>query len=107
MDHEILDVIVNGPGFGETIFIGWWEGGQKNWGMVDCFAVSNGRAIVPWFKALSIDSLRFLVLTHPHLDHVYNVAEVLRALPGGVERVWWWGGLAASTYIAFFEKVDA
>ena len=100
-----LDLYVVGPGFGESVILKWTDGDTQKAGIVDIYGYSEGGPLIRFLEELDIECLSFVVLTHPHLDHLSGAAQVLRAFEGRVERFWWWGGLAFHTYVAFFDKL--
>jgi len=100
-----LDVFVCGPGFGETIVLRWQENGKTCGALVDAYAGARGLPLINWLKDLGIESLAFVVVTHPHLDHFWNLHSVIVHFAGKVDVMWWWGGLQSSYYIAYFNHL--
>ena len=101
----MLDVIVNGPGFGESIILRWQHGGEIRGALVDCYAPHSGRVINDWLDELEIGRLEFVVASHPHLDHIYNTHYILRHFDGRIGRLCWWGGLSHGSYVAYYKRM--
>ena len=100
-----LDVIVNGPGSGETIILRWQENGSNVGALVDCFAPGGGRDMIEWLDDLGIDRLRLFAVTHPHLDHFLGAPRILQAWEGRVDCLAWWGYASPGQYIRYFERL--
>src|ERR1043166_9460132 len=100
-----LDVIINGPGFGETIILRWHSDRGYRAALIDCHAPANGEFLLNWLRELGIDTLEFIAITNPDLDHIYNADRILCAFAGRVGQLIWWGGLEASSYVIYFQKL--
>lgn len=48
--------------------------------MIDTGYEENGEEIVQWLKELGIDSLKYLILTHPDKDHIGGADHIIRQL---------------------------
>ena len=86
---EDLLLVVLGPGFGESVVVGW---PPHNWLVVDSFQ-RGGRSSTahPALELLQrFDAFAdAVVLTHPHIDHTNGLAALIdRLKPDG--RVGWW-----------------
>ena len=86
---EDLLFVVLGPGFGESVVVGW---PPHNWLVVDSFQRSGKSTTVhPALELLDrFDAFAdAVVLTHPHIDHTGGLAALIdRRKPDG--RVGWW-----------------
>ncbi len=49
--------------------------------LIDAGDSSKGPAVTRYLKAQGIESIDYLVVTHPHLDHIGGMADVLAAFP--------------------------
>ena len=84
-----LLLVVLGPGFGESVVVGW---PPDKWLVIDSFqrkgtssTVHPALELLERFRALA-DAV---VLTHPHIDHTNGLAELIERLkPDGL--VGWW-----------------
>jgi hypothetical protein len=100
-----LEVYVCGPGFGETVVLMWQEGGTRCAALVDCFAGPRGQFLISWLQELGVDHLSFVVASHPHVDHIFNMYHVLARYQGEIGRFWWWGGMGEIDTITYFRKL--
>jgi hypothetical protein len=79
-DPRELEVSIFGPGFGECVVL---HLGQGHWGVVDsCLNPSSKQpAAVDYFQSLGLDfegSLRFIVATHWHDDHMQGLGSLFQ-----------------------------
>lgn len=100
-----LDVFIYGPGFGEAIILRWQDKGVPFGALVDGFGAHDGRWLEQRLRQLNVPELKFLVATHPHLDHIENVAKAMCLLDWPVEHFWWWGGLGQQAFIEFYNRL--
>ena len=73
-----LEVSILGPGFGKSILV---HAGQGYWMAVDsCVDAEGNCAALRYLEAISIDpnSVKQIVVTHWHNDHVRGLADLLR-----------------------------
>lgn len=80
-DPEEFEVTVFGPGYGECVVV---HLGHGAWGIVDsCVDKSTGQPrALQYFDELGVDpstSVRFIVATHWHDDHVRGLADLLES----------------------------
>lgn len=100
----MLDIYIIGPGYGEAIILRWEdEAGNPHAALIDCYAPGNGEALLEFLEERFIEHLDFVVVTHPHLDHIHNLDKVLKAYAGRIDRFWWWPGLDEKTSIHYFD----
>ncbi|MGA3284041.1 MAG: hypothetical protein ABSD57_06250 [Verrucomicrobiota bacterium] len=103
-----LEVHVYGSGFGETIFLRWprAEGGWRG-ALVDAHSPQEGRWLVDKLRVLQLAELEFVVATHPHLDHIFNLAAGLHLAGVRIGRGLYWPGLTPGYWMQFFGKLAA
>lgn len=110
-----LELWVHGPRYGESILMTWQEAGTaagqtvNKAALIDCHGVHepighgltpDSGVLAPLEKLPEPWSLAFVAGTHPHLDHVASLAEVLADLgedKARVESTIWWGGHFSDT----------
>ena len=51
--------------------------------LVDAGDIGGGDAVVDYLKSQGVEKLDYLVMTHPHADHIGGMPEVLEAFPVG------------------------
>jgi len=78
---DLLYVIVLGPGFGESILV---RVPPASWLVVDSFRRQADAAVptLQWLAHFNVQEAAVAV-THPHLDHVEGLPEVLRQVRSG------------------------
>lgn len=85
-----------GPGFGESIVV---HIPGIGWGVIDScqFGSANERFIPPLEYLISqgVDSLAFLILTHPHSDHFNGMDQIVDHYLGRIQRVCRYAGEGA------------
>jgi beta-lactamase superfamily II metal-dependent hydrolase len=103
-----LDLYIHGPGFGEMILMRWKEGNKTRAAMVDVYCpTSKLERFLWWLKLKHIHRLAFMAITHPHLDHLLNADDILRAYKKRVDRLWVWPGPNQAAYIPYFNRQAA
>lgn len=75
--HETLTVNVLDVGQGDSIFIVLPNGETM---LIDAGNQSNAEEICSFIKDCGIESITYLVATHPHSDHIGGMAEVIKSL---------------------------
>ena len=100
-----LDVFIYGPGFGEAIILRWEGTGGTCGALVDGLGAGDGRWLEQKVRSLGISELKFLIATHPHLDHIENLAKAMRLLDWSVDCLWWWGGLGQQAFIEYYNRL--
>jgi Metallo-beta-lactamase superfamily len=86
---EELELTLFGPGYGESIVL---HIPGLGWGIVDsCSWRPPGQSPktlpLEYLRLLSVESLVFIILTHPHEDHYRGMAEILRAYQGRIRYI--------------------
>jgi len=56
-------------GQGDSIIIEWEAQGQNRIGILDCNICNNRNRVLEHFESKKYDSIEFIILSHPHLDH--------------------------------------
>lgn len=103
-----LEVHIYGSGFGETIFLRWpGETGGWRGALVDAHSPSEGRWLAEKLKALDLAELDLAVATHPHLDHIFNLAAGLERAKIHPRRCCYWPGLSSNFWMQFFGRLAA
>jgi beta-lactamase superfamily II metal-dependent hydrolase len=86
---EELELTLFGPGYGESVVL---HIPGLGWGVIDsCIWHPPRRPAknppLEYLRLLSVESLHFIILTHPHEDHYRGMAEILRAYRGRIRYV--------------------
>ena len=101
-----LDVHICGAGFGEMILLRWREGSTLCAGLIDCYSnSSNVRPLIRWLTELGVERLAFIAVTHPHLDHLLRLDQILAAFSGRVDYLWVWPGVEPVKAMIYFKKL--
>ncbi len=83
-----FEITVFGPGYGESVVV-YIPG--IGWGVIDSceFGSFDHRFVPPleYLKYQKAKSLAFLVLSHPHLDHICGIDRIINYYRGNIERV--------------------
>lgn len=64
-------------GHGDTITLEWVDSGSKRIAIIDCKHSSNGNPIIPLLKKEGFSEIEFIVLSHPHFDHISGFLDLL------------------------------
>lgn len=81
-----LRVWIGGPRFGESIVISWSDAEGRTVAAV----IDSHAQLAEWrLKDLGFPAVRFVAATHPHYDHIENLAEVM--IGERPDKVHWWG----------------
>jgi hypothetical protein len=80
INNQALNVIVVGPGYGESILI---KSPNSGWVVIDCFRL---KSLIPVLKFLKDrqEKCEAILITHPHDDHMAGVEEMVEAFPEAV-----------------------
>jgi hypothetical protein len=88
-----IEITVFGPGIGESIVI---HCPGIGWGVIDCCISEkhSGKIVHPlaYLKALHVEELAFIALSHPHEDHYLGMNELLDYYNGRLQRVVYYMG---------------
>lgn len=80
-------------GRGASVLLRLGEEGCGKYGIVDCFWGTKDSH--PLFRELErcddLQSIEFLVLTHPHKDHFLGVSKILETYPAEIKKLCYWG----------------
>ena len=103
-----LEVHIYGPGFGETIFLRWpRSGGGWHGALVDAHSPDDGQWLAQKLRILGLTELEFVVATHPHLDHILNLAAGLERSAVSVGCGFFWPPFMDTSWIQFFDRLAA
>jgi beta-lactamase superfamily II metal-dependent hydrolase len=72
-----MRIIFKNVGQGDSIILQWKKEGKKNIGIVDCKKVYPYNPVLDYIKSKDVDSINFMILTHPHYDHFSGFRELL------------------------------
>lgn len=104
-DNSSVNIIVFGPGYGESIVIYLPDLG---WGIIDsCLINFKKRKYNPaleYLKQLNVDRLAFLILTHPHLDHYKGIEHILFHYSGAIDRIGYYSGEGLKEYASYLAR---
>lgn len=79
-DFELVEIPLDRPGF-QRFFCAWLVRGERTF-LVDTGPARSAGALIRRLKALGLDRLDYVLLTHIHLDHAGGLGRVLEAFPG-------------------------
>ncbi len=103
-----LEVHIYGPGFGETIFLRWpVEGGGWRGALVDGHSSQDGAWLAGKLRELNLTELEFVTATHPHLDHIRNLAAGLERSGIRLAQGFYWPPFTPGYLIQFFDRLAA
>ncbi len=87
LESSMLSVHILRVGDGDAVVIELPKDadGSRHHIVVDSY---NGPKTVDYLKRLEAKDLKLVVATHPHLDHIAGLRQVLEAFPNGVEQFW-------------------
>ena len=99
-----LEIHIYGSGFGETILLRWPNNGGGWCGaLVDSYSPDDGIWLADKLRSLNLNSLEFVVATHPHLDHIEGLGAGLHRGKIRAKRLFYWPGVSAAYWIQFFD----
>lgn len=105
IEKDAVNVIVFGPGFGESIVLYLPHLG---WGVIDsCTYKKNNISLNPalaFLKAQQVSSLAFIILTHPHRDHFQGLGLIIDHFLGRIQRICYYSGEGIREYRLFLAK---
>lgn len=102
LEPDLLYVFVAGPGAGEGVAVALPRAG---WLIVDGCTTQRQfplNVLYRKYTRATDDTVRAVVLTHPHQDHAYGIADVIEALTPAVVGV---AGVAGTTVAHEFEAL--
>lgn len=87
-EKDEIEITLFGPGYGESIVL---KIPDEGWFVIDsCKTKINNSTIVPalaYLRALSVNSLAAVILTHPHEDHYLGLEEIINEFKGRIRYV--------------------
>ena len=101
-----LELHIYGSGYGETILLRWPTATGWNGAVVDARCLRKGEWLAGKIRELEIDNLELVSATHPHADHIYNLAAGVEASGKPVGKCTFWGGGSLSLWRAFFIRLE-
>jgi competence protein ComEC len=86
LKDDALSLHVLNVGDGDSLVIELpKEGGTRSHIVVDC---ARGDKTIDYLEKLGSTTLRLVVATHPHSDHINGLKGVMRNYPGSIEQFW-------------------
>lgn len=105
IEDDAVNVIVFGPGFGESIAL---YVPHLGWGVIDsCTYKKSNISLNPaleFLKTQNVSSLAFIVLTHPHRDHFQGLSQIIDHFLGRIKRICYYSGEGMREYRLFLAK---
>ncbi len=105
IEEDAVNVIVFGPGFGESIVLYVPDLG---WGVIDsCTYKKSNLSLNPaleFLKTQHVSNLAFIVLTHPHRDHFQGLSLIIDHFLGRIQRICYYSGEGIREYRLFLAK---
>jgi beta-lactamase superfamily II metal-dependent hydrolase len=88
------------------ILLRWDENGSSRAALIDAYSPTGKvGSLVKWLRGIGVGGFTFVAVTHPHLDHLFNLDGILSAFVGNVEYAWFWPGLNQAAYVMYFNKL--
>ena len=80
MSNSQLEVIVFDVGEGNSAAVGFEEGGEMKWGLIDCCQADwqSEPPVLTFLRDHGITAIEFICLTHFHFDHYRGLSHVLQ-----------------------------
>src|SRR5690606_22898577 len=63
---------------GDSIILEWTKGSVYKVGVIDCKKAFRTNPVLDYIKSQNLKKIDFLLLSHPHLDHLSGFNELLR-----------------------------
>ena len=108
----MIELTVMGSGYGEGCILAFEDSsGRKRFGLVDGYSSqapqSDRNPLVRLLTNMTgfAGELEFVIATHPHLDHINGLWQVLQEFRLGVRLIGWWGGPNFKYQVAYFNKL--
>ena len=74
----MINIIFKDVGHGDSIIIEWFnENGEKEVGVIDCNLKGESNPVLSHIQGISLQSISFILLTHPHYDHYSGLRQLL------------------------------
>lgn len=66
---------------------------NNDWGIIDCNQRPNTKepSVLTYLKAINVDKLKFICITHPHEDHFKGIDKIVKHYNKNMEHVWLYG----------------
>ena len=74
----MLKIFFLDVGQGDSIIIQWQKDGITKTGVVDCKQEANSVPTIEKLKKLSVTTIEFIILSHPHADHYSGMLKLLQ-----------------------------
>lgn len=105
MSKNLVNLVVFGPGVGESIVINIPNVG---WGVIDSCLWKIKRQkqnpALEYLKSKHVSHLAFIILTHPHSDHFQGLAQIIGHYLGQIDRICYYSGDGLREYRAYLAK---
>lgn len=105
MSKNLVNLVVFGPGFGESIVINIPNVG---WGVIDsCLGKVKRQKHNPaleYLKSKQVSRLAFIILTHPHGDHFQGFDQIIGHYLGKIDRICYYSGDGLREYRTYLAK---
>ena len=72
-----MKITFKNVGQGDSIILEWYSTEGQNWGIVDCHRYEDSNPVVQHLIENEVDSIKFIILSHPHYDHYSGLLELL------------------------------
>lgn len=107
-----IELTVIGSGYGEACVLAFDDdAGKRRFGIVDGYSseapTPAQNPLVRLLKQLDgfEGRLDFVIVTHPHLDHLDGLWQVLEEFKVGIDLIGYWGGPDFEYQAAYFQKL--
>jgi len=105
----MMEIAIFGSSYGESIVLRIEGPGGQKCGVIDCYAPDLEGGENPVLKQLAAwggtETLDFLIVTHPHEDHLRGAGQLLSSIKK-VGFIGWWGGTSPTYATAYFEQLE-
>lgn len=72
-----MRIIFKNVGQGDSIILHWPTEIDSDIGIIDCAKINGLNPVLEHLKVLEVESIKFLILSHPHYDHFSGYLELL------------------------------
>ena len=94
-------------GRGNSVLIRLGDALAGRYGIVDCYEGDDGsHPLLTFLEGVTVESIEFLVLTHPHKDHLCGVGRILDKYGPRIKRFYDCGIDPTQVMVALYNAVD-